>query len=242
MYTFMRFSIYLFLIFTIFSCQKEPLNTSKDYRTLGLSANDLLTATNYPNLSIQISYMPGYAPDEVMLSNLKIFISTYTHKTNINIVTQPVPPSGKSKLSLDEIVKLEKSYRTVSTDGNTITVHILITDTDYTDEENFALSYWNTSFTLFGRNIYRHSGGAGQVSRVNLISTLLQHEFGHLLGLVGQGTSMVLPHRDEPNGAHCINANCLMYYGIETSETINPNIIPSLDNHCRNDLKANGGK
>jgi hypothetical protein len=33
-----------------------------------------------------------------------------------------------------------------------------------------------------------------------------------------------------------------MYYGIETSATINPNIIPSLDNHCRNDLKANGGK
>jgi hypothetical protein len=48
-------------------------------------------------------------------------------------------------------------------------------------------------------------------------------------------------HRDSDNGAHCTNASCLMYYGIETDAGIAVT-IPVLDAACRADLKANGGK
>ncbi|MBA2563113.1 MAG: hypothetical protein H0V14_09415, partial [Chitinophagaceae bacterium] len=84
---------------------------------------------------------------------------------------------------------------------------------------------------------------AGQVTRTQLLTTLLKHEFGHLMGLVDQGSPMQTPHRDFTNGAHCINPECLMYYNIETADAgILNNPIPSPDANCMADLKANGGK
>lgn len=80
-----------------------------------------------------------------------------------------------------------------------------------------------------------------QVSRQQLFTTLLQHEFGHLLGLVDQGSPMQHSHRDTDNGAHCDNRSCLMYYAVET-DAASAAITPLLDAACRADLKANGGK
>ena len=41
------------------------------------------------------------------------------------------------------------------------------------------------------------------------------HEFGHAAGLVDNGLAMANPHKDEANGAHCSNQDCIMYYAIE---------------------------
>jgi hypothetical protein len=137
------------------------------------------------------------------------------------------------------LVNIEKHYRSQFTGGNTIAVHVLIADADYSDPSIFAIAYWNTSFCLFGKNIYNSTGGSAQASRTNLVTTLVQHEFGHLLGLVNQGSPMQTPHRDILNGAHCDDPSCLMYNEIET---IANDIIPVLDGNCIADLKANGGK
>jgi hypothetical protein len=138
-------------------------------------------------------------------------------------------------------VRLEKAYRTGYTFGNVITAHILITDSRYTDDDVFATSYWNTSFCLFGKTIADKSGMPGCISRQDLFNVLLQHEFGHLLGLVDQGSPMQQDHKDTDNGAHCTNRSCLMYFSVETVSS-RFNGIPVLDAHCRADLKANGGK
>jgi hypothetical protein len=94
---------------------------------------------------------------------------------------------------------------------------------------------------LFGKTFFASSGGINQVNRTQLYTTLLEHEFGHLFGLVAQGTPMVTPHNDAANGAHCNNNNCLMYYAIETGASQNGS-IPTFDANCRADMKANGGK
>ena len=74
------------------------------------------------------------------------------------------------------------------------------------------------------------------------MTTLLEHEFGHLLGLVGQGTPMQIDHRDAVNGAHCNNPGCLMFYTIETMSAGSNYVSPDFNANCKADLKANGGK
>jgi hypothetical protein len=227
--------------FLVTGCKKEPPVSSKDYQTLGTSAHDLLSSSIYTSLRIEISYMPGYEPDATSLNNLSSFLESYMSKpAGIQVFSHPIASSGKIRVSLTDLVTIEKMNRVEFTGGNTIAVHVLIADAAYSDSEDLAISYWNTSFCLFGKNIWQSSGGVGQVSRINLLSTLLEHEFGHLLGLVGQGSPQLTPHRDNVNGAHCSNSSCLMYYAVETNTTTNS--IPGLDADCIADLKANGSR
>jgi predicted Zn-dependent protease len=224
------------------ACQKQDASGSNfEYNTLGTAAHALLNVAPYTVLQIQLHYMPGYQPDTASVNNLLRFLNRYLNKPGgIQVMQQQIAASGKPVLSLSDIVKIENDNRTFFTAYKTITVHILITDGYYNLPDIFATSYWNTSLCVFGKTIYDNSGGPGQVDRSVLLTTIFEHEFGHLLGLVNQGSPMQASHLDAANGAHCDNNNCLMYYGIESYA--NSNVVPELDANCRADLKANGGK
>ena len=234
----------LFLIITFSACQKDFELASSDLQRLGTSARDLLSAEKYTGLKVEIGYMPGYQPDDQSIQLLQTFLNTYLNKpAGIQVKQTPIKGSSINRLSIADLVLLEKQNRSVFTQGNIITVYIILANAPFEEEGVLATSYWNTSFALFGSTLYQSSGASGQVSRPKLLTTLLQHEFGHLLGLVGQGSPMQVNHRDEENGAHCDNQSCLMFYGIETAEILSGNSpIPTLDAHCIADLKANGGK
>lgn len=98
---------------------------------------------------------------------------------------------------------------------------------------------------VFGKKIHDNSGGLGQASRTKLEATVLEHELGHLLGLVDIGSPMQTNHKDASHGNHCNNTNCLMYYAAETTDILGYLLtgnIPSFDANCIADMKANGGK
>lgn len=231
----------ILLSFVLFSCQKEIIQ-DQEYAALGNSAKDFLTTMKYTSLIVEINYMPGFEPDASTLNNFSSFLSTYLHKPEgITLRKNAMPASSKAQLTINDLAEMEKKHRTAFTYGSTITVHVLITDAAYSNDDIFATSYWNTSYCLFGKTIAENSGGFGQISRQQLMATLLEHEFGHLLGLVDQGSPMQQQHKDAANGAHCSNTKCLMYYAIETNASVVPT-IPTLDVACRADLKANGGK
>ena len=238
--------LYVIILFTLcFSgCQKDFELASADLQKLGNAAHDLLSGEKYTALKVEIAYTPGFAPDAPGIQHLYSFLNTYLNKpAGIQIIQTPVKNSGLSGLTITDLVRLEKQNRSVFTQGSTITVYILLTDAPFIDERVLATSYWNTSFAIFGPAVQKSTGALRQEFRSRLVSVLLQHEFGHLLGLVGQGSPMQTDHRDENNGAHCNNPLCLMYYGFETVDHISGSSpIPKLDAHCLADLKANGGK
>lgn len=242
---FKRCSLYILLIFslTFAACKKENIDDGKDYQTLGSSAHDFLIAAPYSSLTIEIQYMQGYEPDNASITTLESFLNQYLNKPNgIHVVVEPIPASGKTTLTLNDIVSIEKKYRTVFTGNNQIGVHILITDANFDASGILAKSYWNTSICVFGKTVFANSGNAGQITRSQLFTVLFEHEFGHLLGLVNQGSPMQTNHQDVANGAHCINENCLMHYHIVTSAIPANSPLPSLDANCVADLRANGGK
>ena len=240
-----RSVLYVLLIISLgfASCKKEDV-ASADYQTLGSSAHSILSASPYSRLHIEIQYMVGYPPDSASIVNLVNFLKNYINKPDgIEVTQQQIAASGKPVLSIDDISNIEKKYRTAFTQNNTLAVHILITDGDYDKPNILATSYWNTSFVIFGKTVNEDSGSWGFTSLTQLLSTLFEHEFGHLMGLVNQGSPMQTDHLDQANGAHCINPHCLMYYDVERS-TSGGNLfsIPTLDADCMADLKANGGK
>lgn len=242
---------FLALLCTI-SCSRdnEFSNGSSDYnhtRPVGASANDLLSNNRYNSLLIEIQYMPGYAPNSQAVDHLKNFLSTFLRKDGgITVIQREIPGTSSSTLSADDIRQIENTNRTVFTNGSTLAVNILYTNGKYSGNSNtLGIAYRNTSIALFGKTIQENSGGFGQTSRTKLEATVLEHELGHLMGLVNLGSPMQTDHKDSSNGNHCNNQNCLMYYASETTDIlgfiINGN-VPQLDNNCKADLKANGGK
>jgi predicted Zn-dependent protease len=133
----------------------------------------------------------------------------------------------------------------VFTTGDEIGVYFLYTNGNFTENNVLGAAYRNTSMVLFGKKIHDNSGSLGQASRTKLEATVLEHEFGHILGLVDIGSPMQTNHKDAAHGNHCSNTNCLMYYASETTDILGFLVtgnIPAFDANCAADLHANGGK
>jgi len=240
------------LVFSIVACKKETTFTNNPNandlhnKSVGFSANHLLSAGTYKSLKIEVQYMVGYAPDAAALNHLQNVLNTYLNKpAGIAIVTKEIPVSSSTTLSIDQVRTIEEQNRTVFTSGDQLGVYFLYTNGNFTDNNVLGAAYRNTSMVLFGKKIHDNSGGLGQASRTKLEATVLEHEFGHILGLVDIGSPMQTSHKDAAHGNHCNNTNCLMYYASETTDILGFLItgnIPSLDANCIADLHANGGK
>lgn len=215
-------------------------------RPVGASANEILSASKYTALKIEVQYMPGYQPDPAALNHLQATLSGLLNKPGgITIVTKEIPASGKATLTLTEVIEIERKNRTAFTTGNELALYILYTDGNYSQNNVLGVAYKNTSTALFGKILHDNSGGLGQASRTKLVATVAEHEMGHLLGLVDLGSPMQSAHKDAAHGSHCSNTSCLMYYASETSDIFGFLItgnIPAFDISCKADMTANGGK
>ena len=241
-------------VFLFGNCQKSKTiytnnPNAPDYlhnRSVGASANELLASTKYTSLKIEIQYMPGFAPDAAAVTHLQTTLNNLLNKPlGVTISTTQIAASSNLTLSSDDVLQIERNNRTAFTTDNQIAVYVLYTNGNYTENNVLGVAYRNTSLSLFGKKIHDNSGSIGQANRTKLEATVLEHELGHLLGLVDLGSNMQTAHRDAAHGNHCNNNNCLMYYASETSDILGFLItgnIPSFDANCLADMHANGGK
>jgi len=242
----------------VFSCSKDTIdkptengiNKAPNQLSTGKSANDFLSAANYTRIEIEILYVKNYRLSSQTITNFKNFIAARLNKPGGVIVSErEVEPTGFAPYSIDEIANLENLYRSKFNNTNILTLYVFCADgkadTDTSSSFTLGTAYRNTSFVLYENTIQQNSGGIGEPSRVNLETTVLLHEFCHLLGLVNLGSPMVNAHQDTAHGKHCDNADCLMNWQVENEGAIGMlfgGSIPELDTNCLNDLIANGGK
>ena len=251
----MRHLLFLFIAFLCLSgCKKdqpEPETHEANQKAVGASAHDLLSAAQFDKLVIEVQSMTDSEPTQQTLDNVKAFLESRLNKPGgVDFRKTSVHVQGSTgEYSLDQIKALEESTRLEYNTGSTIAIYCLVTDGPYSSDSGgtvtLGIAYRNTSMVIFGKSIQDLSGGLGQPSRSVLETTVIQHEFGHLLGLVDIGSSMQTDHKDQAHGAHCDNSDCLMYYLAETGDIVTTLLggnIPQLDANCIADLKANGGK
>ena len=242
----------LFIVFATVRCTKEstsptgsqPIN-ALNILSVGKSAHDLLSTGAYSSLSIEIQYMPGMQLLPESVNNLLNFLKTYLDKPGgITVTQKQVASFTADTISLSQVADFEIANRSLYTKDNVIAVYILVSDATNSSPLILGTSYLSTSIVLYEKSIRAHSGGFAQATREKVESGVMEHEFGHLVGLVNNGTPMVTSHEDPEHAHHCTNTNCLMYYEIETSglTRVANHTVPSLDENCINDLSANGGK
>ena len=246
-----KYAVLVCLAAVLAGCSKNDNNGSSSTGSLsntlgvGASAHDFLSGNIFATVNIQIEYSPGMQLQQESIDNLVSFLKAHLNKAGGISVTQlQVSSIGKSTVSISDVTAFEGKKRTLFNTATSLAVCILAVDADYSTAGVAGVAYRNTSIVLLEKTVQAGSGGLGQASRVKVESTVLEHEFGHLLGLVNSGTAMVTPHEDEAHKPHCNNENCLMYYQIENQGFMSQldGSIPQLDANCESDLKSNGGK
>ncbi|PEN12937.1 hypothetical protein CRI94_13115 [Longibacter salinarum] len=210
----------------------------------GDSARSFLDDTNFTVLALEVDYMTGYRPEDTALADLRSELVQHLDKASITVESlTEIPAAGQDTYSTNDIVDLEDQYRDAYTEtrSDTLWAYVLFVDGKFTTQNVVGIAYYNTSQAFFGQTIEEISGGVTQPSKANVEATVLRHEFGHNLGLVNNGTSMQQDHQDDPNGAHCTNDQCVMYYSIETTNFFGnafDGSVPGFEQFCTEDMDA----
>jgi len=253
-----HFVIYLMIsILTFSGCDRnidENLSNTKDIRAakrpIGTSAREILSDAQFESVEVEIQYMVGYEPNPELVTNITSFLGELINKpAGINVFLTAIAPLNKSTYSLQDIREIEDANRNAYNVGKKLGVYILFLDGYSSEDTNinttFALVHRNTSVAMFGKRMRERSDIIGHPTRTLLENTVTRHELGHLMGLVNVGSEMQHNHEDPNQAGHCDNRDCLMFWAVESGSIFNlvqEGQVPILDENCRKDLKANGGK
>ena len=251
------FAIGLFL--SVASCSKDEdpldnavvINPNTNKQQTGSSANDLLSDKKFKSMVVEVVYVNGFEPSPQAISNFVAFLTARTYKPGgINVVKRSIPSPGNAPYTNEEIVSIEDANRTKYNNADEIAVWAFFADgkSDKDTDTSVILgtAYRNTSFVIFEQTIQGLSDSPFEPNRSLLETTVITHEFGHILGLTNLGTTLQSNHEDAAHPKHCIEKTCLMYWSSELGggigNMVSSGSAPQLDSQCIADLRANGGK
>ena len=251
----MRRFVLFFVAFIIgfTSCKKDSKHHITKYhrQSVGSWGDEILSDNKYKSLTVQIIYMTGCKPTDEAVGHLKALLNAHCKKPKgIEVVYKEIAAQGKTSYTLDDIKQLEEDNRTEYTWRKNIAITYLFVDAPSSESGGSGVilgeAYYNTSLVIFEKSVQDYSDNVTEPERYKLETVVMNHELGHILGLVNLGSSMKTSHEDGSHPAHCNNQDCLMYWEAETGSAIN-NLLgnspsPSLDANCIADLQGNGGK
>jgi hypothetical protein len=249
------------IVLLSFSCSKnDDVNPStnasgvvviNNQRATGSSSKDLLSDQKFKSIVVELVYVQGFEPSAAAVTNFISFLEARTYKpAGITVVKRGIASPGKETFTNQEIIAIEDANRTKYNTADQIAVWAFFVDGASASNQGNSVvlgtAYRNTSFVLYEKTIQNISGGAFQPNRSLLETTVLTHEFGHILGLTNLGATLQSAHEDTAHPKHCNVESCLMYWSAESgagiANMVSGGTAPSLDAQCLADLRANGGK
>lgn len=213
----------------------------------GDSARSFLADDQYTSLEIEIDYMPGHEPTQDGLDSLRSFLEQRLNKNNITFRTpSEISSGGQSSYTSSDVRTIEENNRDYYTEAgsSTLQAYFLMIDGEFEQSNVLGIAYWNTSVAFFGQTIEEVSSGIGAPPEEKIEGTVFRHEFGHNMGLVGNGSPTQSDHKTN-DSAHCTTDGCLMEPAVETGDFFANTFdgdIPNLQQYCLEDIQANGGK
>jgi len=246
----------VFLAFT--SCKSDDNDgaitdpKAENRKGLGTSAEDLLSADIYSSLTVELVYSNAFRPSQEAINNLRSFIEQRVNKPGgIVFVETQINDQQGAPFTIQEIRDIEDANRTRYTVGDDIAVYIYFSNGKSQNDTNTSVTlgtaYQNTSMVIYEKTL-QDLTSSNPNDLPLLESTTLQHEFGHIFGLVNlQNDDIHTNHEDPAHNKHCIVENCLMYFEASNTSSLREFLnsrssVPVLDPLCIEDLQAKGGK
>ncbi|MFK7811759.1 MAG: hypothetical protein AB8B59_04640 [Maribacter sp.] len=193
-----------------------PVDKSLNLLAAGESANDILSNNKYSKIKVEIAHVVGFKPTQIAMDEFVNYLKTYTFKEDVEMVFRELPSPDEENLTIQEIADLEEENRTVYNSGDTLGVYIYFADSpsESDDEEEGLVTlgavYRNTTMIIHEVTIRKLASLSSAISVADVETATINHEFGHLFGLVNLGTVPVNDHEDDESDNHCDIPGCLM--------------------------------
>lgn len=235
----------------------DGIDRSANFKGTGSSGQDILSDMNFTSLYIEIVYETGARPDDSALSIFRNFLESRIYKPDgIEINLRLVEASNRSPFDGEDIKAVERESRTAFNAGDELAIWIYFAngkkEGDPNDRVTLGSAFRNTSIIIYGETIREFSNRNGAPNRALIEAATLNHEMGHLFGLVNLGIEPVSEHEEvvvidgEEKGNHCSTEGCLMGTELEFRSGLNDLLddtgVPELGQACIDDLQSVGGK
>jgi hypothetical protein len=209
------------------SAQQAGQATSEDSLQAGPPPAAAVFAPATKRLVLEIDYalgaepFVGTAPDpwKIFRDNAAAMLGS-----NIEVVVpgrleemERIDDIDASTFGGAELRAIAKKHRNTATTDDTVSVYVLFLDGQFKNEDG-RVAPNTVGVSVRGTGIIAMFKPAITVGIVDptmamhMEQTTLVHEFGHAIGLVGEGIPATSAHRDDAHGAHCRNPACIMYF------------------------------
>jgi hypothetical protein len=181
--------------------------------SVGSEAHDLLNGFPDDTLVVEIDYQASAGPPPAAaVGVLESRINETCSKSSVT-VNEYAFGSGTTQFSEGGLFGLEQSLRHSWSSPGTLVVDYLYLDGADADNPNtIGLAYRGASIAVFEGTI-QADAPAGEAAAVT--TTVMVHEFGHELGLVGLVGSA--PNEDPNHPGHSSDPNDVMYWSVDST-------------------------
>ncbi len=231
---------------------------------------DIVTATDKTALIFEIDAVVAHGPVDGALANVgeqldaliagryldKPAGATFTLDEELSELGDP-----ERVWTFAELQALADAQRSLRVAADTAVIHVVYVDGRYEGDDGDAMvlgfAWRGDSIVMLKDNIDRacRSGPSVLLLAPQLVEevcrtteyTVLLHEIGHLMGLVGNGAPLQSDHQDEEHGAHDVNEECIMYWLNDQSSVADviaerlgrgDDAVTPFDDACLADLRA----
>jgi hypothetical protein len=244
--------------------KRRPVAPQASYQTsrpAGESAKDLLSGALFKSVVVEVQAIRSFGPTPEALNRFKRFLEERLDKPGgVTIsATEDLPASAASaSYTISEARSLESKYRNKLPAQDQLAIYYLFLDGSSADatasgSKLLGQAYGNSSVVIFENTLRTESTARTESPARAAVpiwfaeAAVMEHEFGHLLGLVGTPTQSQSVHEDPANPGHCGDKSCLMHASGDTTDLLDRLAVagataPELDAACLKDLKAAGGK
>jgi hypothetical protein len=183
---------------------------------VGSDAHELLNRFPDSRLVVEIAAPAGELPVASTISTLWDRMNSTLDKSSITFQLETYDRSSSGALTTDDLFNLESAVRHAWPEPGTMALCYLFVDGTFAGSSSIiGLAYAASSIAVFP-----HVSGVGGGSEISasVVSTVLVHEFGHELGLVGVVGSA--PNEDPDHPGHSVDPNDVMYWQVETTAVL----------------------